>query len=114
MLTPRQAAKDAAELALSKKAQDVLILDLRNISAVADFFVICSGTSDVQVKAIAEAVEEGLKKSGVTPWHTEGYAARRWVLLDFVDVVVHVFHAKAREYYMLERLWDDAKRIRVD
>ena len=114
MLTPRQAAKNAAELALSKKAQDVLILDLRNISAVADFFVICSGTSDVQVKAIAEAVEEGLKEKGVTSWHTEGYAARRWVLLDFVDVVVHVFHAKAREYYMLERLWGDAKRIRVD
>jgi ribosome-associated protein len=92
----------------------VLVLDLRNVSAVADYFVICSGTSDVQVKAIADAVVEDLKERGVIAWHTEGYAARRWVLIDFVDVVVHVFHAKAREYYMLENLWSDAKRIRVD
>lgn len=113
-LTPRQAAKLAGESALAKRAEDVLVLDLRNVSAVADYFVICSGTSDVQVKAIADAVVENMKEHGVIAWHTEGYAARRWVLIDFVDVVVHVFHAKAREYYMLESLWSDAKRIRVD
>lgn len=101
-------------MALSKKAEDVLVLDLRKISTVADFFVVCSGSSDVQVKAIADAVVEGLEEKGARAWHTEGYGARRWVLLDFVDVVVHVFHVKAREYYMLESLWADAKRIRVD
>jgi len=112
-LTPRQVARLAGKLALSKKAEDVLILDMREVSSVADYFVICSGTSEVQVKAIADAVLEGLQKEGVKPWHTEGFTARRWVLIDFVDVVVHDFHAKTREYYMLERLWGDAKRIRV-
>jgi ribosome-associated protein len=113
-LTPRQLARLAGSLAISKKAQDVLALDLRQISAVADFFVICSGTSEVQVKAIADSVIEGLEETGVKAWHTEGYSARRWILIDYVDVVVHVFHVKAREYYMLERLWSDAKRVRVD
>jgi len=92
----------------------VLVLDLRKISTVADFFVICSGTSDVQVKAIADAIVEGLEKRNVIAWHVEGYSARRWILIDFVDVVVHVFHSKAREYYMLESLWADAERIGVD
>jgi ribosome-associated protein len=81
---------------------------------VSDYFVVCSGTSDVQVKAIADAIDAGLREEGVVSWHTEGYGARRWILIDFVDVVVHVFHTKAREYYMLESLWGDAKRIRVD
>jgi ribosome-associated protein len=112
-LTPRQVARLAGELALSKKAEDVLILDMREVSSVADYFVICSGTSEVQVKAIADAVLEGLEKEGLKPWHTEGFTARRWILIDFVDVVVHDFHAKTREYYMLERLWGDAKRIGV-
>jgi ribosome-associated protein len=76
--------------------------------------VICSGTSDVQVKAIADAVIEGLQEQGVKAWHTEGFAARRWILIDFVDVVVHDFHVKAREYYMLEKLWGDAKRVRIN
>lgn len=113
-LTPRQLARLAGSLAISKKAQDVLVLDLRQISAVADFFVICSGTSEVQVKAIADAVIEGLEQTGVKAWHTEGYSARRWILIDYVDVVVHAFHVKAREYYMLEKLWGDAKRVRID
>jgi ribosome-associated protein len=113
-LTPRQVACLAGQLALAKKAQDVVVLDLRRISAVADFFVICSGTSEVQVKAIADAVIEGLEERGVQAWHTEGFTARKWILIDFVDVVVHDFHQKAREYYMLENLWSDAKRIRVD
>ena len=107
-------ARLAGQLAHSKKAQDVLILDLREVSAVADYFVICSGTSDVQVKAIADAVIEGLKEEGVKAWHTEGFAARRWILIDFVDVVVHDFHVKSREYYMLEKLWGDAKRVRIN
>jgi ribosome-associated protein len=114
LLTPLRLAREAAKLAVSKKAEDVVILDLRGLSAVTDFFVICSGSSETHVRAVADAVEEGLKKSDVRKWHIEGYRHRKWVLLDYVDVVVHIFHHKAREYYVLERLWGDAKIERVD
>jgi len=101
----------AARAALSKKARTPVALDLRELSGVCDYFFICSGSSEVQVKAIAEAVEEGLKEKGVRPWHIEGFESRRWVLLDYVEVVVHVFHEKTREYYMLDRLWGDARSL---
>lgn len=107
-------AREAADLALSKKAEDVVILDLHDLSTVTDFFVICSGSSDTHVKAIADAIEDGLEAKGVRKWHIEGYSHRKWVLLDYVDVVVHVFHHKTREFYLLERLWGDAKIERVD
>ena len=101
----------AAEAAASKKAIDLVGLDLSGLDGVADYFLICSGSSEPQVKAIAEAVEEKLRERGAKPWHVEGREFRRWVLLDFVDVVVHVFHEKTREYYLLERLWGDARRV---
>jgi len=101
----------AAQAALSKKARTPVALDLRELSGVCDYFFICSGSSEVQVKAIAEAVEDGLKQHGVRPWHIEGFESRRWVLLDYVEVVVHVFHEKTREYYMLDRLWGDARSL---
>ena len=101
----------AAETATAKKARDLVALDLRELEGVADYFLICSGTSEVQVKAIAEAVDEKLRECGARPWHVEGFEGRRWVLLDFVDVVVHVFHEKTREYYMLDRLWGDARSV---
>ena len=101
----------AAEAAASKKALDMVGLDLRGLDGVADFFLICSGASEPQVKAIAEAVEEKLRDCGAKPWHVEGREYRRWVLLDFVDVVVHVFHEQTRAYYLLERLWGDARRV---
>lgn len=100
----------AAELALERKGHDVLVLDLRGISSATDYFVIAGGTSDVQVKAIAEYVVEELKKEGVRPEHLEGTRGGRWVLLDYVDFVVHVFHPQARNFYQLERLWGDAPR----
>ena len=103
-------ARAAARLTLTKRAQDVMILDLRELDGVCDFFVLATGSSEVQVRAIADAVEDGLRVEGVRPWHLEGYEARRWILLDYVDVVVHVFHAKAREYYLLDKLWGDAPR----
>lgn len=96
---------------MAKKGRDVVALDLTELDAVADFFLICSGSSEVQVKAIAEAVDEKLREAGSRPWHVEGFEGRRWVLLDFVEVVVHVFHEKTREYYMLDRLWGDARRV---
>lgn len=103
-------AKRAAELALSKKAFDVNIVDLRKIkNAFTDFFVICSCDSDTQVRAVSGAIQEGLKEAGVGVYHREGESVGQWVLIDCVDVVIHVFHRVAREYYTLERLWGDAK-----
>ena len=101
----------AAEVARAKKAHDLVALDLRALDGVADYFLICSASSEVQVKAIAEAVDEKLRAVGERPWHVEGFEGRRWVLLDFVDVVVHVFHERTREYYMLDRLWGDARSV---
>ena len=101
----------AAAAAVAKKARDPVALDLRGVAGAADYFLICSGSSEVQVKAIAEAVEERLHQHGAAPWHVEGLAGRRWVLLDYVEIVVHVFHEKTREYYLLERLWGDAGKV---
>lgn len=100
----------AAEAAQSKKAEQIVGLDLSSLEGVADYFLICSGSSEPQVKAITEAIEEKLRLAGAKPWHVED-GSRRWVLMDYVDVVVHVFHEKTREYYLLERLWGDAGSV---
>ena len=100
----------AVELALELKAHDVTVLDLRGISTATDYFVVASGTSDVQVKAIADHVVEELKKAGTRASHVEGLQGGRWVLLDYIDFVVHVFHPEARMFYQLENLWGDAPR----
>jgi ribosome-associated protein len=84
-------------------------MDLKKLETVADFFVVCSADSDTQVKAIAHAIKIGTEQRGIAPWHTEGVRALTWVVLDYVDVVVHVFHKEARAFYRLERLWADAK-----
>jgi ribosome-associated protein len=104
----------AANLCLDRKANDVVMLGLRNVSDVTDYFVIASGTSDTHVRAIAEHVVEELKKEGVTVHHVEGLPQGRWVLLDFVDFVVHVFHPALRTFYQLERLWSDAELTPVE
>lgn len=100
----------ATELALERKARDVVVLDLRGISSATDFFVIAEGSSDVQVRAIADHTVEELKKDGVRPEHVEGLRSARWVLIDYVDFIVHVFHPQARQFYQLEALWGDAPR----
>lgn len=96
------------ELALDRKAVDVMVLDLRGISTATDYFVVASGTSDTHVKSIAEHVIEELKKEDAPASHVEGLRGGRWVLVDYIDFVVHVFHPAAREFYQLERLWGDA------
>ena len=101
-------SKGIAEIILSKKGFDIKILDLRKLSVFADFFVICSAGSDTQVKAISDAVDKELRDKGIKTYHREGYEALNWVLLDYFDVVVHVFKESAREYYNLEKLWGDA------
>jgi ribosome-associated protein len=107
-LTPKVLARKCCNLALDKKAEDVIIIDLRKLNAPTDYFVVCSALSDRQVKAIADNVVEGLKKEGNRPWHIEGRTARKWVLIDYVDVVVHVFNVETRAFYSLETLWGDA------
>lgn len=98
---------------LEKKGEAIVVMDLRGVTGVTDFFVIATGTSNVQVRAIADEVKEKLKKDhGINPWHAEGYQAQKWILLDYVNIVVHVFDAETRSYYDIEKLWGDAK-IRV-
>jgi ribosome-associated protein len=98
----------------NKKGYDVKILDLRSVTAIADYFVICSADSDTQVKAIADEVDKRMRDEGVRSWHTEGYRSLNWVLIDFVDIVVHVFKKESREYYSLEKLWGDAPVITAE
>jgi ribosome-associated protein len=100
----------AAELALDRKAEDVVSLDLRGISTATDYFLLATGNSDIQVRAISDNVIDELKKEGVRPNHVEGLQGGRWVLIDYIDMVVHVFHPSAREFYHLEELWGDAPR----
>jgi len=107
----RSLALRAAELAREKRGEDPVLLDLTDLGAVSDYFLLVSAVSEVQVKTIAEHIQETLKREGAPVWHVEGLAHRRWVVLDFVDVVVHVFHAETRAYYLLERLWGDARRV---
>ncbi len=103
----------AVRAALDKKAHDVVVLDLRNTPAFTDFFVLCSGQNQRQVKAIADAVEETLRAAKVRPAHIEGYDRAEWVLMDFFTFIVHVFTPQTRAFYSLERLWGDAERIEV-
>jgi ribosome-associated protein len=104
----------ATLLAADRKGVDMLVLDLRGISNATDFFLLVSGTSDMHVRAIAEHIIEELRKEGVRPSHVEGLRTGRWVLIDYIDFVVHVFHPAAREFYQLERLWGDAPVLAVE
>lgn len=109
-----QLAERAGHLALEKKARDVLILDLSKLTGAADRFVLCTGDSETQVKAICDHIVEKLTAEGNKPWHVEGAEGRRWMLIDFVDVVVHVFYSDTRSFYSLETLWGDAPVTRLD
>ncbi len=101
-------AHAAAQAMLEKKAADVVILDLRDLSSTTDFFVIGSGESEAQVGAISQAVVDAVETGGTRIYHLEGFRERRWVLIDCIDAVIHVFHGDLRDFYGLERLWGDA------
>lgn len=103
-----------AELAADKKAEDILALDLRGISNFTDFFVICTGTSEPHLKAIAGEIEDCLKRDNkVRPVAVDGYPMSQWIVIDYSDVVVHIFHEQKRAYYSLEDLWSDAPRLKL-
>ncbi len=103
----------AVRAALDKKAADIVVLDLRATPAFTDFFILCSGQTTRQVKAIADGVEEALRVGKVRPAHVEGYDRAEWVLMDYFTFIVHVFTPHTRAFYSLERLWGDAERIEV-
>ena len=112
-LTARSFARAAAMLAKERRCSDIVVFDLKGRSPVTDYFVIVTGTSDTQMKTVAEEITEMGKTSGFTIFGRAGYEQAKWILLDFVDVVVHIFNEEYREYYDLELLCGDAKRIRL-
>lgn len=113
-LESRAVALMAAKAALEKKAIDLIVLDLEGITIIADYFVICSGESTTQVRAIAEFVEAELLRKGVKPIGREGLGYSHWALLDYGDVIIHIFEKETRDYYSLEKLWMDAKTVEID
>ncbi len=106
--------KIAVNAADDKKAHDMVILDISKIASFADYFLLCTGDSSRQMQAIADEVEKKLKEYGIRPSHVEGYQNSEWILLDYVDLVVHIFSKNARVYYDLERLWRDSKKLDAD
>jgi ribosome-associated protein len=113
MLSSRETALVTAEAADAKKAFDILILDLRGLTYITDYFVICSGGSTTQVGAVSDSIGQALAKAGIHPDHIEGQAEASWVLMDYGDVVVHIFEVQTRAYYALEKIWGDAPRVPV-
>lgn len=107
-------ARRAAALASELKATNLVVLDLRGVTDMTDFFVIASGTSDTHVRAVASHVLTGLRDEGVSTEFTEGFDQGRWALLDYLDCVVHVFHPAQRQFFQLERLWGDARSVDLD
>ena len=113
MLNSLESAQLCAEAADDKKAFDILILDLRSLTYISDFFVICSATNTTQVSAISDGIGQMLARNGIYPSHIEGEADATWVLMDYGDVVVHIFDEQTRVYYSLDKLWGDAPRMSV-
>ena len=107
-MLPKTLAKNIAKLTFTKKAFNIVILNLRNLTDITDYFVICSADSDTQAKAIADAVISGIEKKGLQAWHIEGLTERQWIIIDYVDVVLHIFLKEVRKFYNLEKLWGDA------
>jgi len=107
------ALRFAVEAARDKKALDIVVLDLQGLASFTDYFLICTGGSHRQIETIADEIEEKLKEAKRRPSHIEGYPRGDWILMDYVDFVVHIFTPASRSYYDLERLWGDAKRIAV-
>lgn len=112
-MTTYEQALETAKILSSKKGKDIKVIEISDVSVLADYMVIATGTNSTQVKALADTVEEKLDEIGISVSHIEGHRSNSWVLLDYVDIIVHVFSNEAREYYDLERLWQDGKEIDI-
>jgi len=110
-LDATELAKKIVDIAADKKAEDVVLLDIRRLTTIADYFVICSGASERQIAAITQAVLEEMDKESIAPLHSEGIGESGWVLLDYGSVIVHIFAPEVRDYYRLERLWSQALTV---
>ena len=106
-------AQRISELMLDKKAVDIIMIDVRKITTLTDFFVVCTSESEPQTRAITDHINQKMKEEGVKSWHIEGYEHLDWVLIDFVHIVVHIFSKETREYYEFERLWADGTITKV-
>jgi ribosome-associated protein len=110
-MTPKEMALLLAKALDSKKGKDILVLETDGVTTLADYFVLCTGSSAPQLKALADAGEKAMKEAGILPHHVEGHRGGTWILQDYGDVVVHLFSPEAREFYDLDRLWQDAKAL---
>jgi len=110
----REMARMACKALADKKGEDIRVIDISGISVLADYFIIANGSSESQIRAMVDAVEEEFEKTGITVRQREGYGLGNWVLLDFQDVIVHVFDKENRLFYDLERIWSDGKEIDAD
>lgn len=114
-LNSKEVVEVITEALLSRKGKDITIMDVSELTTLTDFFIICHGNSDVQIKALADAVEDDVReKTGEKAWKKEGVSARSWIILDFVNIVVHVMSREKREYYGIERMWNDAKITNIE
>lgn len=112
-MTILEQAKETAKILSDKKGVNVKVIEISDVSVIADYMVIATGNSSTHVKALADEVEEQLDNMGISVSHVEGYRSNSWILLDYVDIIVHVFSNEAREYYDLERLWEDGKDVDI-
>lgn len=112
-MTTLEQAKETAKILSEKKGLDIKVIEISDVSVISDYMVIATGNSSTHVKALADEVEEQLDNMGVSVSHVEGYRSNSWILLDYIDIIVHVFSNEAREYYDLERLWEDGKVIDI-
>lgn len=113
-MTIKEKAEKIAKLLDDKKASDIKILEIGKVSTIADYFVICTCTSDTQLRACVDEVEEKMREAGYEPAHIEGYRSGTWILMDYSDVVAHVFMEETRNFYDVERLWNDASEVELN
>ncbi len=112
-MTPKEKALLLVRALDSKKGQDILLLETDGLTTLSDYFVLCTGTSAPQLKALADAAERSMKENDILPHHVEGHRGGTWILQDYGDVVLHLFSPEAREFYDLDRLWQDAKKVDI-
>ena len=114
MLTSKEKAIQIAKILDDKKAEDIKVLEIKELTTMCDYFIICTGGSSLHVKALCDNVEEKMKEQGTAPIHNEGYNGAAWLLMDYGDVVVHIFDRESASFYNLERLWTDAPKLDIE